>query len=106
MLLGPQPGEEPSGFLNSARNVLAFWNGCLAPGATAFLYSYFWSAATAIYFLLRQNVDGTERDEVAVEEEPEAEQFGLPPLAADESGVPRVVEPPSGPAENPPKPPE
>ena len=97
----PKPGEEPAWLLSSAHNVLAFWTGCVGLVATAFLYSYFWSAATAIYFLLRQNVDGTERDEVAVEEEAEAEQFGLPPLAADESGVPRVAEPP--PAEKPPE---
>lgn len=103
LLLGlPQPDETPSGFLDSARNVLEFWRGCLTLGEIAFLFSFFWSAATAIYFLLRQNVDGTERDEVAVEDEAEAEQFGLPPLAADESGVPRVVEPGSAAGEKPP----
>ena len=44
----------------------------------AYLYAYFWTAATAIYYLLRHSVDGTEPDEVAVEQEEET--FGLPPL--------------------------
>jgi len=93
LFLGQATTEEPSWLLTSTRNVLAFWNGAILLFAFAFLYSYFWTAATAIYFLLRQNVDGTERDEVAVEEEAQTEQFGLPPLAADESGMPRVAEP-------------
>ncbi len=100
--IAPTTGES-SWWLNSARHVLAFWTGGVWLIAVAFLYSYFWSAATAIYFLLRQDVDGTERDEVAVEEEAEPEQFGLPPLSPDESGVPRVVEPGSGSAEKPPQ---
>jgi hypothetical protein len=60
----------------------------------AYFYSYLWTAATAVYYLLRQSVDGTEPDEVSVEREEET--FSLPPLKSDESGVPQVAEPKPG----------
>ncbi len=82
--------EQASWSLRTGHDILGFWTGCVALFGTAYLYSYFWSAATAIYFLLRQSVDGTEPDEVAVEHEEES--FGLPPLKTDASGVPQVVE--------------
>ena len=82
------------GLLAATGRVLAFWNGCISLLALAYVYSYFWTSATRIYFLLRQRVDGTELDEVAVEESSDAEEtYGLPTLAPDESGMPRVVEP-------------
>ena len=70
--------EETSWSLTAGGNVLSFWSGCVALVGTAYLSSYFWTAATAIYYLLRHNVDGTESDEVSVEQEDET--FGLPPL--------------------------
>jgi hypothetical protein len=88
------------GLLSATSHVLAFWNGCVALLALGFVYSYFWTSATRIYFLLRQRVDGTELDEVAVEEAESEETYGLPTLAPDETGMPRVVEPAA------PKPPE
>jgi hypothetical protein len=87
------PGEQ-AGMLSTAGYVLAFWTGAVMLVATAFLYSYFWTAATGIYFLLRQNLDGMEPDEVALGETSDDPSYGLPPLAADELGVPRVVDPP------------
>ena len=73
--------------------VLSFWLSCVALLGVAYLYAYFWTAATAIYYLLRHSVDGTEPDEVAVEQEEET--FGLPPLRTDSTGVPQVIEPTS-----------
>ena len=57
----------------------------------------FRSAATAIYLLLRKVEDGTEVNEVTLDEE--HEQFRLPPLKNDGLGVPAVtdVPPPSAP---------
>jgi hypothetical protein len=86
----PAAEESASWSLRTGRDILGFWTSCVLLLGTAYLYSYFWSAATAIYFLLRQSVDGTEPDEVAVEHEEET--FGLPPLKTDASGVPQVVE--------------
>ncbi|HEX3997448.1 MAG TPA: hypothetical protein VHX65_02745 [Pirellulales bacterium] len=96
------------GLLGGTARLLAFWDGCIVLLALAYVYSYFWTAATRIYFLLRQRVDGTELDEVAVEEFEAEETYGLPALAPDETGMPRVVEPVvSAPAPSPPvKPPD
>lgn len=84
--------------------LIAFWDGCVGLLALAYVYSYFWCAATRIYFLLRQRVDGTELDEVAVEELEGEETYGLPTLATDDTTVPRVVEPTNPPPAT--KPPE
>ncbi len=59
-----------------------------------FGYSYFWTASTIIYLLLRQKVDDTDLEEIHMEEEPEA------PLAKDmtpESVVPPVSKPTAAP---------
>ena len=81
------------GLTAATAHLLLFWNGCAVLLALAYVYSYFWTAATRIYFLLRQRVDGTELDEVAVEETETEETYGLPTLAPDEAGMPHVVEP-------------
>ncbi len=47
---------------------IAFWTRGLEWLLGAFGWGYFWSIATAAYFLLRQDVDGTELDEVVVDE--------------------------------------
>ena len=52
--------------------------------AVAFSFSFFWCLATAIYLLLRQNVDQTEFDEVFLEDGDEP--YGLPPLKPDKHG--------------------
>jgi len=81
--------------------LIHFWSGCVKILAVGFLYSYFWSAMTIVYFLLRRDVDATEMDEVYLEEEEQS--YGLPPLKADESpaaGQPAAAgsqpEPPNG----------
>jgi hypothetical protein len=73
--------------------VIGFWVRIVKYLAVGFLFSYFWCAATYIYFLLRQAVDATEMDEVAVEEEPEP--YGLPPMSSEPGGAPQVTEPPA-----------
>ena len=44
--------------------MIRFWAGCVKLLAVGYLFSYFWTASTAIYFLLRHDVDATEMDEV------------------------------------------
>ncbi len=56
----------------------------------AFLSAFFWTAATAIYFLLRLQVDATEFDEVAMPKVDES--YGLPPLKTDAAGVPQAAD--------------
>jgi len=69
--------------------LVACWIGLVRTIATAFTYSFFWTSTTAIYLLLRYDVDRTEMDEVHLT--PQDETYGLPPLSTDEAGVPRVA---------------
>jgi hypothetical protein len=46
-----------------------------------FNYSYFWSASTVVYMLLRRNVDGAEMDEVTLEDDEGEAAFGGPLMA-------------------------
>lgn len=80
-------GAEGLGGAGPAGAVLIrFWVEALKLLAVGFLFSYFWVAMTAVYFLMRRVVDATEMDEVYLEEEQE-EVHGLPPLKTDEAGV-------------------
>jgi hypothetical protein len=72
--------------------LIRFWIDLAVTVATAFVFSYFWTATTAIYFLLRRQVDATEMDEVYM---PDEGEHGLPPLEADGQGVAGVPQPAS-----------
>ncbi|OHB81628.1 MAG: hypothetical protein A2W31_12270 [Planctomycetes bacterium RBG_16_64_10] len=79
------------GWLDQGGQALVdFWTGCVTTVQQAFSYGFFWTAATAIYLLLRRDVDAKEMDEVADDEQDEA--GGLPPLTGAESGVPQVAD--------------
>lgn len=71
--------------------LIALWTALVRLIAAGFAISYLWSAAAAIYLLLRRDVDSAEMDEIQLEQE---EQFGLPPLTTDERGVPGVADVP------------
>jgi hypothetical protein len=71
-----------------------------------FGYSYFWTASTIVYFLMRHQVDDTEMDEVHMEDEDLEDPFlsatTPPPSAAPPPGKPgtvslNVVDAPPGP---------
>ncbi len=47
---------------------LGFWTRGLGSLLGSFGWGYFWAIATAAYMLLRQDVDGTELDEVVIDE--------------------------------------
>jgi hypothetical protein len=72
--------------------IIHFWAGFVKLVAVGFIYSYFWTAVTAIYYLLRHDVDATEMDEVYLDADQSEQTFGMPPLRTDASGVPTVVE--------------
>lgn len=91
---------EPLGWGTGAALLIYVWRCCVKLVAVGFLYSYFWTAATAIYFLLRRDVDATEMDEIYVEDENADEVYGLPKIGADEQGAPTVdASPENQPAE-------
>ena len=68
--------------------LIRFWAGCVKLLAVGYLFSYFWTAAAAIYFLLRRDVDATEMDEVYLDADASEQTFGLPAVATDEAGAP------------------
>ncbi|MFM7106994.1 MAG: hypothetical protein ACKOZU_00030 [Planctomycetaceae bacterium] len=51
---------------------IAFWNRGLEQLLSSFGWGYFWAIATAAYLVLRRDVDGTELDEVVIDEPGEA----------------------------------
>jgi hypothetical protein len=83
-------------FGRGGANMIYFWNGCVRLAALGFVYSYFWTASTGIYFLLRRDDDGTDLDDIHLEAAEQA--YGLPPLEKDSAGVPLAPqsEPSSG----------
>jgi hypothetical protein len=82
------PGLSGAGKLGA--EIIWFWVLSVKLVALGFLYSYFWSASTAIYYLLRRDVDATEMDEVYLEDDQGEAPQGLPPLKTDETGAPVV----------------
>lgn len=84
-------GEELSGAAAWGVVLIHFFAGCVKLLAVGYLYSYFWTAATAIYFLLRRDVDATEMDEVFLDadaSEPPAEAPDVPTEQAGQADAP------------------
>jgi hypothetical protein len=85
--------------------LVRFWVQCVKFLGVGFLYSYIWVAGSAIYLLLRRDVDATEMDEVLPEEEPEQQPAPTPETKPEAAGAPVVGETPEvKPAEPPPPP--
>jgi hypothetical protein len=75
--------------------MVAFWLGIIFLFVLGFGYSYFWSASTIIYLLMRRKVDDTETDEVYLEEEDQDGLYGaMPP--APKAAAPAPAPPVSG----------
>lgn len=81
-------GAEESSAVRLARRLMRFWNGMVSTIAVAFLFAQFWCLASAVYLLLRQDVDETELDEIFISEK--TRSYDLPPLQSDERGIPVV----------------
>lgn len=73
----PSPTTESATALSVGASMIRGIEGLLLAISEAFAYSFFWVSATAIYLLLRQDLDHAEFDEVWVEDN--ASRFGLPP---------------------------
>ena len=65
-VLAGLPGAPPAAAWGAG--AIAFWNRGLETLLSSFGWGYFWAIATAAYLLLRQDVDGTELDEVVLDE--------------------------------------
>ena len=86
----PATQDNPSTTLSIGKRIIHFWNGLLFTVAAAFLYGQFWCLASAVYLLLRKDVDETEMDEVYQTEQ--TRSYDLPPLKSDANGIP-IIEP-------------
>jgi hypothetical protein len=75
--------------------LLAFFRGLVRATVTGFCYSFFWCLATAVYLLLRRDVDHTEFDEVYVENENLAYQLPALEPAASTATSPDPAPPPA-----------
>jgi hypothetical protein len=88
--------------------IVAFWLAIVFLFMIAFSYSYFWSAYTMVYLLMRKKVDEVEIDEVYIEEAPPAPPAPMPAPApaptAPSGGTSLPVVPPPPPL-SPPVPP-
>jgi hypothetical protein len=82
-------GSAESKLLWLGSSLIGFFNRCFLGVQVAYAYSFMWTAAAAIYLLLRHDADQTEMDDVYLEEY-ENVGYGLPPLTVDEAGVPGV----------------
>lgn len=89
-----------AGVAKAGAGLIHFWTGCVKLLAVAYLFSYFWSAASGVYLLLRRDVDGTEMDEVFLDADEDEQRFELPTIRTDAAGAPEVADHP-----NPPQPP-
>ncbi|MGA2253970.1 MAG: hypothetical protein ABSG53_04855 [Thermoguttaceae bacterium] len=85
-------GLGQSSLAPAATSLIAFWGGWVKLLAIGYSFSYFGVASTAIYFLLRRDVDARETDEVFLDADTSEEKFGLPKLQRDAAGAPEIVE--------------
>jgi hypothetical protein len=82
------------GVAGAGARLIAFWTGCVRLLAIAYAYSFFWTAYTGMFLLLRRDADATELDEVLVEgnDDPAA----LPSIQPDAAGVNVLADEPGG----------
>ena len=81
----PAGGDELSSVGRFGAGMIRFWAGCVKLLAVGYVFSYFWTASTAVYFLLRHNVDATEMDEVFLDADATEQESSLP--ASRDSGT-------------------
>lgn len=106
------PHDNPMNYAQyAAAGIVSFWLHLIFLMMLGYAYSFFWTAFTMIYFLLRKQVDDTEMDEVYLEEE-EERVFSPPPSsqAPPPTGGPTTLpmvspSPPSGASGETPAPP-
>jgi hypothetical protein len=80
---------EYTGVLRVGIGLVRLFNGLVRTIAMAFNFSFFFCALTAIYLVLRRDVDKTDFDEVFVEDD--RQQYSLPPLEPDAQSSPAAV---------------
>ncbi|MGW8257768.1 MAG: hypothetical protein ACWGMZ_09815 [Thermoguttaceae bacterium] len=85
------PGGTASGLALAGAWLIALWTSIVKLLAVGYLFSFFWTASVAIYFLLRRTVDATEMDEVFLDGDADEQPAELPTILSDEVGAPNVA---------------
>jgi hypothetical protein len=85
----------PSGRIGVGTLFAGAWLQAVGVLVSGFVASYFWTAATVIYFLLRQVDDATDFHEVYLPEEKETDEL-LPLVGVAASEQPIIERPPEG----------
>jgi hypothetical protein len=80
-------GDGPVNSLDSwwllvGSKTISFWIKLVRAVALAFTFSFFWSSLSAIYLLLRRDVDHTELDEIYLQTQEEQDDFPAPGTSA------------------------
>lgn len=83
------PFGEYTGILRAGVGLIRWFDGLVRIIAMAFNFSYFFCVLTAIYLVLRRDVDKTDFDEVFVEED--KVRYSLPPLESNEDNSSTAV---------------
>lgn len=86
-------GAAPEQNLPLATRFMGVWLAILGLLVNGFVYSYFWSAVTIIYFLLRRSDDATNLDEVYVIEDDDQDDL-LPVVGVADTDHPVIERPP------------
>ena len=81
-------GESLGGVGHAGVVLIRFWAACVKLLAVGYLFSYFWTASAAVYFLLRRDVDDTEMDEVFLDADADELSADLPAITTDQAGAP------------------
>jgi len=77
-------GELDTGLGYVGSLLILFWKNIVLAIVAGFPLAYMWCAATAIYLLLRRQVDAAEMDEVELDDDDD--RNGLPPLTSESTG--------------------
>jgi hypothetical protein len=83
-------GKPLTGIGGAGAGLIHFWTGCVKLLAVGYLFSYFWTASTAVYFQLRRDVDHTDMDEVFLDADQSEPSSELPVISKDQAGAPVV----------------
>jgi hypothetical protein len=75
---------------DTGASLILFWEGWVVTLALAYFFSYFWSATTVIYFLMRRLVDAAQMDKVFMPAKDEV--HALPSLKTGPDGVADVAD--------------
>jgi hypothetical protein len=81
------PGEDLGDVRRAGVWLIHFWTGGVKLLAVGYVFSYFWTASTAVYYLLRRDIDATEMDEVFLDADAAEQEAPLPPVVDNDSVI-------------------